>query len=352
MTRAQYEQDWHAVPDMLRLKITLWRYILLSKLTTGETRKRYGEKRTNLSDQIQKIENFYFKNTKQRMPFDWLFLKKQAELMIEPPMDGMNQSKREQEVIISLTTYPKRMGTVWIVLKAMLSQTYKPDKILLYLAEEQFPGHVLPDWAETYRKAGVEFVFCGDLKPHKKYYYAMQEYPEAVIITVDDDLIYDYDLIEVLMKSYLQFPHAISAMRTHKIAFDDEGHILPYLQWDHGCSKYIGEPIMRLLPTSGGGTLFPPHSLHPEVFCEENIRKCCLLADDLWLKVMAVLQGTPVVLAEETRPLNFIEGTQDTALWQSNVSKKGNDHQLKAILELYDSYHSENDTVKRRVMEG
>lgn len=351
MTNAPHKPDWNEVPDMLRLKVTLWRYILLSKLTAGKIRRRYKVKRADLSARIQKIDDFYFKNTTRRTPFDWLFLKKHAERMIEPPMDGINRSKREREVIVSLTTYTKRLSIVWIVLKAMLSQTYKPDKILLYLAEEEFPEHSLPNWVESYRKAGVEFIFCKDLKPHKKYYYAMQQYPKAVIITVDDDLIYDCDLVEVLMKSYLRFPHAISAMRAHEITFDDKGHILPYQQWDHACSKYF-EPSMKLLPTSGAGTLFPPHSMHPEVFNEENIRNSCLMADDLWLKVMAVLQGTPTVLAGKLRQLNFIEGTQDTALWRSNVHGKGNDKQLKAILELYDSYRSKNDTVQQRIIRG
>lgn len=351
MIRGPYEHNGATAPDILPLKITLWRYILLSKLTTGKTKKRYREKRRDLGHHIQKIENLYLTNTRQRMPFDWLLQKRLIAQMVKPPMDGINRNKREQDIIVSLTTYPKRLGTVWIVLKIMLSQTYKPDKILLYLAEEEFPGRVLPDWADAYRKAGVEFIFCSDLKPHKKYYYAMKEYPEAVIITLDDDLLYDGDIIEVLMKSYLQFPHVISAMCTYEITFDEAGHVLPYNQWNENCSQYIGKLTMRLLATSGAGTLFPPRSLHQEVFNEKNIKESCLRADDLWLKVMAVLQGTPVVLTEAARPFDYIDGTQETALWRSNVSKKENDVQLKAILKLYNSYHGDDDTVEQRIME-
>lgn len=108
---------------------------------------------------------------------------------------------------------------------------------------------------------------------------------------------------------------------------------------------------MRILATSGAGTLFPPNSLHQEVFNEENISGSCLRADDLWLKLMAVLQGTPVVLAEEARPLDVIDGTQETALWRSNVHEEGNDKQLKSILKLYNNYHGENDTVEQRIMD-
>lgn len=352
MTRGPYEHHDATVPDILSLKITLWRYMLLSKLTAGKMRERYNEKQANLSCHILNIENLYLTNTKRKTPFYWLFQKKHMAQMVEPPLNGINRNKREQLIIVSLTTYPKRLGSVWIVLKNMLSQTYKPDKILLYLAEEEFPEHTLPRWTEFYSKAGVEFVFCKDLKSHKKYYCAMKEYPEAVVITVDDDLFYDNNLIEILMKSYLQFPHAISAMCAFEITFDEDGHILPYNQWNKNCSRYIGKLTMRLLATSGAGTLFPPHSLHQEVFNEENIRKSCMMADDLWLKLMAVLQGTPVVLANEVRLLDVIDGTQDVALWRSNVHEEGNDKQLKSILKIYDSYHGENDTVEQRIMVG
>jgi len=34
-----------------------------------------------------------------------------------------------------------------------------------------------------------------DLKPHKKYYYVMLKHRSVPIITVDDDLAYDDDLV-------------------------------------------------------------------------------------------------------------------------------------------------------------
>lgn len=266
-----------------------------------------------------------------------------------PPLDGINKQKRDIEIIVSLTTFPTRVALVRLVLKQMLSQTLKPDKVLLYLAEDEFPDGKLPAWVNRFRNAGVEFIFCKDLKPHKKYYFAMQQFPEAIIITVDDDLHYSNDLVEVLYKSYLKFPHAISALRTHEITFGADGHILPYSQWKMSCSEYIGEPRMRLFATSGGGTLFPPYCLHPEVFNERNLKETCLLADDLWLKVMSVLNGTPVVLAKAHERLSLIMGTQETALGYQNVDGNKNDVQLKMILERYNDFLGEADSVEKRI---
>lgn len=305
------------------------------------------------SSPVYKTYRFFrngYKNRKRA--FLRLIAQKRLSRTVMPPLDGLNKQKREREIIVSLTTYPARVETVCLVLRQMLSQTLKPDRVLLYLAEEQFPKGRLPGWAKRFRAAGVEFIFCKDLKPHKKYYFAMRQFPEAVIITVDDDLQYSDDLVEVLYRSYLKFPRAISALRVHEITFDADGHILPYSMWDQCCSKYIGEPRMRLLATGVSGVLYPPHSLHPEAFNEKNIMDTCLLADDLWLKVMSVLNGTPVVLAEAQKPLEHVMWTQDTALWYENVDGGKNDAQLKMILERYNNFLGEDDSVEKRIMNG
>ena len=77
----------------------------------------------------------------------------------------------------------------------------KPDKILLWLAEEQFPGREA-DLPNNLVKDAVEDKFelrwCDDIGSHKKYFYAMQEFPDDIIVTVDDDMYYDTDMIRRL----------------------------------------------------------------------------------------------------------------------------------------------------------
>ena len=53
---------------------------------------------------------------------------------------GLNCNKRSQKVIVSLTSYPKRINTVWITIETLLRQSFKPDKIILWLATDQFDG--------------------------------------------------------------------------------------------------------------------------------------------------------------------------------------------------------------------
>lgn len=55
------------------------------------------------------------------------------------------------------------------------------------------------------------------LKSHKKYYYAMQEYPEDIIVLVDDDMFYPYNTVEKLMKMHEKYPSDICTMTAQVI---------------------------------------------------------------------------------------------------------------------------------------
>jgi len=241
------------------------------------------------------------------------------------------------EIIVSMTSFPGRIDTVYKSLKSVFSQSFKADRIILWLAEEQFPEKKLPDRLMEYVQLGLEIRWCDkDLRPHKKYFYAMQEFPDALIITVDDDLIYDKQMIEMLVTSYLHFPGAVSATRTHLMTADLNGNIAPYMQWGNQFSGVIGKPSMQLFSTSGAGTLYPPDCMDNELFNVDNIRSLCLNADDLWFKVMQVRKGTPVVLVKANEELVYVPGSQEEALHLENRGQNGNDIQLAKILDVYD----------------
>ena len=251
-------------------------------------------------------------------------------------------------IIISLTSYPARISYVASVIESIKCQTVKPDKILLWLAESQFvnkekdlPAELLAQIDEV-----AELRWCEDIRPHKKYYYAMQEYPDSILITIDDDIYYDNKLIESLLTSYLKYPYAVSATRAHLITFED-GEIAPYKNWKREIDT-VGVPSYALCATGVGGVLYPPHSLSKETFNLEAIKQTCLNADDLWLKVMEIISGVPIVVARKPCKLTYIDGSQETALWKQNDSLGANDLQFAAILDRYNQLGG-IDTVKQRL---
>lgn len=239
-------------------------------------------------------------------------------------------------IIVSLTSFPARINTLWIVLETLMRQSLKPNRILLWLATEQFPNRLseLPDKVITMQRRGLEIRFCDDLRSHKKYYYTMLENPNSIVITVDDDAFYPENTTSLLVEQYQKYPHCVIANRAHKITFMGN-KVAPYVNWDR---LALGEqkPSMLLVPTGVGGCLYPPHILNKEVFNKSAIKELAPLADDLWLKCMEVLNGVEVVKAKPVLS-DFItlKGSGRTGLYQHNVNENLNDIQLGKIMERY-----------------
>lgn len=261
--------------------------------------------------------------------------------------------QKEKKIIVSLTSYPRRIPVLHKVLETIYAQTRKPDEVVLWLAEDQFPEHednLSPELLEYQRRDLLKIRWCDDLKPHKKYFYTLQEYPEDLVITVDDDLLYAPTLLERLLEGYLLYPHAIIAARTHLITFSQEGgHILPYKYWIKETDACLYQPSMQLFATGGAGTLYPPHLMPKELFNKEAIMNTCLLADDLWMKAIESLHDIPVVLACPFAPLRYLPSSQEEALCKINVDQDKNDVQLTAIINWMDSKYEKDILIQKLV---
>lgn len=247
--------------------------------------------------------------------------------------EAVRKDTLPHELVVSLTTYPARIVTLPSVLEPLCRQTMRPDRIVLWLCRSEFPGGEVdvPASVLAYRARGVEIHFVDEsLKPHTKYLFAMRAYPDAAIVTVDDDIAYPDDLVETLWKSYLRHPHAVSAMRAHRIALDRRGCPRPYLYWEFDCNMWIDRPRHALFATGAGGVLYPPHILPDEALDSARIRAKSLRNDDLWLKFAELKAGVPVVVPRLFRELSYIGSTQESSLWGGNARGE-NDAIVRAL---------------------
>ena len=257
-----------------------------------------------------------------------------------------------ENIIISLTSFPDRIKTVHFPIEDALNQSIKPEAVFLYLSKEQFPKleKDLPQDLLNLQRNGLRIIFVEeDIKAHKKYFYAFKNFSNKIIITIDDDLRYDRFMIERLIISHYKNPRAIIASRVHLITGNrNKESIDPYSEWRKEYNGWINIPSHQLLATHGAGTLFPPYCINIERLCNlDDIKKLSLAADDMWLKVNEVLSNTPIVLAATHKKLNIINGSQETALWKTNVTKNENDIQLNKILNKYNRINSKETVIKR-----
>ena len=258
--------------------------------------------------------------------------KKLRNMVIKEPL--RRRAEEKGRIIVSLTSFPARFDTLDICIKSLFAQSVKPDKIVLYLGKE-CDDAVLPGRLTELEKYGLEIKRgYADIRPHKKYFFAMQEYPEDIIITVDDDLMYHRNMIKSLLESYRRNPNAVSARRVHRIT-SSGGDLEPYDSFDK-CYTKMTEPSHMLLSTNGAGTLFPPGSLPDEALDIDAIKKLCLDADDIWIKFMLIKKGVPVVWVKSNQSMPpEIPGTQKIALYYSNTDKdnSNNDRCIQAMEE-------------------
>lgn len=229
-------------------------------------------------------------------------------------------------IIVSLTSFPARINSVWMTVASILNQSYENLHIILWLSEKQFNGgDSIPKQLIDLIKNGFEIRFVDDdLRPHKKYFYVMQEFPDNDVITVDDDIIYHPDLIQTLVNAHIKHPNCVICNRGTSI---DRGN---YSSWK--TVKAIDEERVDILPTGIGGVYYPSHTFdNTPIFDKEAIKHTCLNGDDLWLNFMTRLNGHKVVYTGFNTGLVTILSSQSSALCNDNIKENHNDLQIKNI---------------------
>lgn len=256
-------------------------------------------------------------------------LRREATLALRP--------HDRQRVIVSLTSYPQRIDYVADVVRSLFAQLRLPDLTVLYLSEDQFPDGVKSLPPNLTACLGRDFQIRwvrGDMRSHKKYLYAVRDFPEDLVITVDDDIVCRNTLVGDLLDAHARHPHAVAAIRTHLMEFDSGGALLPYSDWQMEVGnprpELCDRPSMRLFGTSGAGMLFPPGSLPAAAFDTEAIGETCPNADDVWLKAMTAIAGYPTVSVVGWQGVDCIEGSQETSLWATN-QRGGNDDAIRKV---------------------
>lgn len=240
------------------------------------------------------------------------------------------QSSRGEKIIVSLTSFPRRIGRVWLVIESLLRQTHRPDRIVLWLSQEQFPSvDLLPARLLNQRARGLEvFLVPGDLLSHKKYFYTFRDFPTELVITVDDDIFYHPEMIKVMLDCHDRFPGNIVANYL-RVVKKDKGEILPYKFW--GFNKTSQLSGRDFFFGSGGGTLFPPGAFPEEVLDQEAFMRICAYADDVWLNSLSRVNSVYAVSTElAVSALLPIINFADVRLAASNIGG-GNDKQMDAV---------------------
>jgi hypothetical protein len=185
--------------------------------------------------------------------------------------------ERPERLVVSLTTTPRRARNLAGVLSSLLDQTEPPDRLILALPRESRSGERYPPARDLKLPAGVDIVPCRDEGPATKLLPALELEPGALVVAVDDDVIYPRSLLATLLREHRLRPQAAIGFRgvrlTPGVAFDELDHVF-------ATGVRAATQVDVLFGT--WGYLVPPGALGPEVWRLDAAPEALRWVDDIW----------------------------------------------------------------------
>lgn len=203
----------------------------------------------------------------------------------------------KQRLIVSLTSFPAAIPYAVQAIRSILNGSLLPDKIVLYLDTQKYPDKQLPSELEVLKSECSFFEVrfdSRDIRSYKKLLPALEDFPEDIIITIDDDIKYHKNMLKELVEVHKILPDSIIAHRVRKVKPQK-----PYSKWrkykwyDFIFKKYHFSHLA--MQTGVGGVLYPPHSLDSKMLDPDVFTKLAPTTDDIWFWLAAVSHGTYVV---------------------------------------------------------
>lgn len=263
----------------------------------------------------------------------------------------MNKSINQERIIVSLTSFPEAIPYAVQAIRSVLRGRMLPDKIVLYLDTQKFPGGTLPQEIVSLKSECSIFEVRFDdavIRSYKKLVPALKDFPNDVIVTIDDDINYHPDMLSRLVQLHKRLPNAIIAHRVRKVHLDR-----PYRTW----RKYKWYDFIfkrhhfnyHAMQTGVGGVLYPPHSLDEKMIDSTLFMSMAPTNDDIWFWAAAVSCGTYVVPVPGWHHKTIEIGKpKEFALKTVNL-KPGDDRNREALDKILKYYPSIKERIEKNI---
>ena len=126
-------------------------------------------------------------------------------------------------IIVTLTSWTARIHNVVPVLSHFLEhQSVLPDEVVINLSEEEFAGVELPAELTKFLLENpivhINWVPGPNTRQWKKVIPTLLSHPNDVVVCIDDDYCYKFDMLETLLKTHELHPdNPITGNRGYKV---------------------------------------------------------------------------------------------------------------------------------------
>lgn len=256
----------------------------------------------------------------------------------------------QQKTIVSLTSFPAAITYAAGAVRSILAGSVLPDKLILYVTASQFPDGRLPQELQELSDSNPIFEvrnYDTDIRSYRKLIPALNDFPDDVIVTIDDDVWYHRNMLRDLLRLHAQIPDAVLAHRAKRVEIG-----VPYRKWPK--YRWYSFLFKRLhigfgnIQTGVGGVLYPPHSLKPDMLDPRIFTEVAPTTDDIWFWAAAVAKGTRIVPVPfgHNKPRG-LDKPKYLSLKTVNF-KSGTDRNLAALEKILEKYPE----VRQRVESG
>jgi hypothetical protein len=236
----------------------------------------------------------------------------------------------QSRLVVSVTSFPARIHLVWRAIESIFQQDTKPARVVLVLSTEEFPDKVLPESVMAQCRRGLEVLWTArNLRAYTKLLPAKQAFPDEMIVTIDDDVVYEPWMLTKLVEASQAAPNVVIGHRGRVIT-GARNCMETYLNWPLADQS---SPRSRVMLTGVGGVLYPPHAMATETLLDYSTAKeICPLADDIWFWACTRLAGAPPLCLGNHHSRVIFDDTSETPRLSSlNVLGGMNDMQFKAV---------------------
>jgi hypothetical protein len=223
------------------------------------------------------------------------------------------------DVVVSLTSFPLRIGKAHIVVSSLLDQSVQPGKVVLYLPQTEFPGRAIPKKLSRLESDRFEIRFVSEnLRPHNKLTHAVADFPGSWIATADDDRLYPSHWLARLLDAAAETPHTVVCTLGRRMTVTSN-RFRSYRDWPLDLSP---KPSYLLFPIGSWGTLYPPGSLHPLIDQRDLAQELAPLNDDVWFKAMTLMRNMPCRACGKSGLMPSLHFKNNVRLWDLNQRGK------------------------------
>lgn len=227
---------------------------------------------------------------------------------------------RPERLVVTLTTIPSRAGTLGVTLRSLLDQSVTADRIVVAWPDrclrsgEAYPDPSLPQ--------GVELIRCRDEGPATKLLGALKQEADAVLVVVDDDVIYPRDFLATLLDAHRADRKAAHGWRGWQLEAGRDPRDLR-----HVFATGIRQPVDVDILLGTWGYLLPPGALDDAVHDFADWPSELRWVDDVWISGHLARRGVRrSVVVGRGLPIDRTAGRCDALT--AGVNRTGRNDQL------------------------